>query len=195
MWCVESWWLADLASTDKFSEPCGVWKAADLLTVLKQSKKSNTCGVQNGADLLTLNKESKFSNHMVCEKLLTCWLWCLEEKIQTHVVCEMVLTCWLLRKNLNFPIIWCVKSCWLADLASTNKFSEPCGVWKAADLLTLLNKTKKSNHVLCEKPLTCWLADLLTADLLTADLLTADLLTCWLKTHVVCEMVLIYWLC
>ena len=175
-------WLADLALPDKFSEPCGVWKAADLLILLKQNKKSNTCGVWNGADLLTLKKEPKFWKHIVCEKLLTCWLWCLEEKIQTHVVCEMVLTCWLLRKNLNFPIIWCVKSCWLADLASTNKFSELCGVWKAADLLTFLNRTKKSNYVLCEKLLTCWLADLLTADLLTADLLTADLLTCWLLT-------------
>ena len=137
IWCVKNCWLADFASTDKFSEPCGVWKAADLLTALKQNKKINTYGVQNGADLLTLNKESKFSNHMVCEKLLTCWHWCLEEKksntcgvwngadlltlnkepnFSNHVVCERLLTCWL--------------------------------YW---------NKTKNQTHVVCGMVLTCWL--------------------------------------
>ena len=73
------------------------------------------------------------------------------------VVCENPLTCWLCLNKLNFQTMWCVKSCWQADFASTELIYEPCGVWKASDLLTLIKLTKFQTHVVCETLLTCWL--------------------------------------
>ena len=92
----------------------------------------------------------------MCEKPLISWLYFKNNKNSNHVVCEK-LTCWLYLERLNFRTIWCVKSSWLADFPSTEIFSEPCGVWKATDLLTFLKQTKFQNYVVCEKPLNCWL--------------------------------------
>ena len=156
MWCVESWWLADFnGKKKKFKHMwCVNWYW--LANFKWRAYIFQEYDVWKAADLLTWLQLTNFQNHVVCERLLICWLCWNKTKNQTHVVCKMVLTCWLWRKSLNFPIIWCVKSCWLADLASTEKFSQLCGVWKPADLLTLLRQKKI-------KPCGVWKgADLLT---------------------------------
>ena len=152
--------------------------------------------VWKAADMLTLVKQTKFQN---------------------HVVCEMPLTCWLCFNRLNFRTMRCVKGCWQADFAWTDQISEPCGVWKATDLLTLLKQTKFPNHVVCEMILTCWLRlkrenfptmwcvpmgffsiyPLNTNSIYVWK--AADMLTLFQHTkfpnHVVCEMQLTCWLC
>ena len=78
-------------------------------------------------------------------------------KIRTIYVCEKLLTCWLCLNRLNVRTMRCVKGCWQADFAWTDQISEPYGVWKATDLLTLLKQTKFQNHMVCEKLLISWL--------------------------------------
>jgi hypothetical protein len=104
--------------------------------------------------MLTFLKRTKFPNHVVCAWVLT---WVSILKIQTIYMCEKLLTCWLCLKRLNFRTMRCVKGCWQADFAWTDQISEPYGVWKATDLLTLLKQTKFQNHMVCEKLLISWL--------------------------------------
>ena len=93
MWCVHMGFFSIYPLN---TNSIYVWKAADILTLLRQNTILEQCGVWIATDMLPCFEETKFPNYVVCEKPLTCWL------------------CWI---GLNFRTIWCVKGCWHADIS------------------------------------------------------------------------------
>jgi hypothetical protein len=136
------------------SVPCGVFMGTDL-SIYPQNP--NYIYVWKAADMLTLLKQTKCPNHEVCERLLTSWLclnrpnfwtmWCVkshwladfaktdkiskpcgvwndsdlltsikERKFPNHVVCAYGFLQYL---SSEYKLYICVKSCWHADFVST----------------------------------------------------------------------------